>query len=52
VVEVGIASFHGLYYTNWPYQMAAALTAILPLVVLFFVAQRYFIQGIQLTGLK
>src|SRR5689334_3474052 len=35
VVEVGIASFHGLYYTNWPYQMAAALTAILPLVVLF-----------------
>jgi len=52
VVEVGIASFHGLYYTNWPYQMAAALTAIIPLVVLFFVAQRYFIQGIQLSGLK
>jgi len=52
VVEVGIASFHGLYYTNWPFQMAAAMTAIIPLVVLFFVAQRYFIQGIQLTGLK
>jgi len=52
VVEVGIASFHGLYYTNWPYQMAAALTAVVPLVVLFFFAQRYFIQGIQLTGLK
>ena len=52
VVEVGIASFHGLYYTNWPYQMAAAMTAVLPLIVLFFLAQRYFIQGIQLTGLK
>ncbi len=52
VVEVGIASFHGLYYTNWPYQMAAAMVAIVPLVVLFFFAQRYFIQGIQLTGLK
>jgi multiple sugar transport system permease protein len=52
VVEVGIASFHGMYYTNWPYQMAAAMTAVVPLVVLFFVAQRYFIQGIQLTGLK
>ncbi len=52
VVEVGLASFHGLYYTNWPYQMAAALAAVLPLIVLFFVAQRYFIQGIQLTGLK
>lgn len=52
VVEVGIASFHGIYYTNWPYQMAAAVTAVVPLVVLFFVAQRYFIRGIQLTGLK
>ncbi len=52
VVEVGIASFHGIYYANWPYQMAAAVTAVVPLIVLFFVAQRYFIQGIQLTGLK
>jgi multiple sugar transport system permease protein len=52
VVEVGIASFHGIYYGNWPYQMAAAVTATLPLIVVFFVAQKYFIQGIQLTGLK
>ena len=52
VVEVGIASFHGIYYTNWPYQMAAAVTAVVPLVVLFFIAQRYFVKGIQLTGLK
>jgi multiple sugar transport system permease protein len=52
VVEVGIASFHGLYYTNWPYQMAAAVTAVVPLIVLFFLAQRYFVRGIQLTGLK
>lgn len=51
-VEIGIASFHGIYYTNWPYQMAAAVAAVIPLVVLFFVAQRYFIRGIQLTGLK
>ncbi len=51
-VEIGIASFHGIYYTNWPYQMAAAVTAVIPLVVLFFFAQRYFIRGIQLTGLK
>jgi multiple sugar transport system permease protein len=52
VVEVGIASFHGLYYTNWPFQMAAAVTAVVPLVVLFLAAQRYFIRGIQLTGFK
>jgi multiple sugar transport system permease protein len=52
VVEVGIAAFHGLFYTNWPFQMAAAVTAVVPLVVVFFLAQRYFIKGIQLTGLR
>ena len=52
VVEVGVASFHGFYYSNWPYQMAAAVTAVVPLVVVFFLAQRYFIRGIQLTGFK
>lgn len=52
VVEVGVASFHGLYYANWPYQMAAAVTATVPLLVVFFLAQRYFVRGIQLTGLK
>src|SRR6266511_3432195 len=38
VVEVGLASFHGGYATNWPYQMAAAVTAMVPLLVLYFVA--------------
>src|SRR6266702_18962 len=52
VVEFGIASFRGLYYTNWPYQMAVAVTALVPLLVLYFMAQKYFIRGIQLTGLK
>src|SRR5213594_1832231 len=52
VVEVGIANFHGQYYTNWPYQMAAAVTAVLPLLVLYFVAQKYFVRGIQLTGVR
>lgn len=49
VVEVGIASLHGLESSNWPFQMAAAVTAVLPLLVLFILAQRYFVRGIQLT---
>jgi ABC-type glycerol-3-phosphate transport system permease component len=32
--------------------MAAAVTAIAPILVIFFLAQRYFVRGIQLTGLK
>ena len=52
VVEVGLTAFHGLYSSNWPYQMAAAVTAVVPLLLVFFVAQRYFIRGIQVTGIK
>jgi multiple sugar transport system permease protein len=51
-VEVGIAMFHSLHAANWPYQMAAAVVVMLPIVVIFFLAQRYFIRGITLTGLK
>lgn len=51
-VEVGIASFHGLYYANWPYQMAAAVTALAPVLIAFLVAQQFFTRGIQLTGIR
>ena len=51
-VEVGIAAFHGIYVSNWPYQMAAAVVAVVPILVLFLFTQRYFVRGIQLAGLK
>lgn len=51
-VEVGIASFHGLYYANWPYQMAAAVTALIPVLIAFLASQRFFTRGIQLTGIR
>jgi multiple sugar transport system permease protein len=51
-VEVGVASFSNVYYANWPYQMAAAVAATLPLIALFALAQRAFVRGIALTGLK
>ena len=51
-VEVGIATFHSLYFINWPYQMAAAVTAVIPILILFLFTQRYFVRGIQLAGLK
>lgn len=51
-VEVGIASFHGLYYANWPYQMAAAVTALVPVLIAFLASQRFFTRGIQLTGIR
>lgn len=51
-VEVGIASFHGLFYANWPYQMAAAVTALVPVLIAFLASQRFFTRGIQLTGIR
>lgn len=51
-LSVGLASFKGLYNAQWGPLMAAASMVTAPAVVLFFVAQRYLVQGIQVTGIK
>ena len=51
-VEVGIAMFHTMHSLHWPHQMAAAVTVMIPIVLVFFFAQRYFIRGIALTSIK
>jgi multiple sugar transport system permease protein len=51
-ISLGLASFKGLYTTQWHYLMAASTAAILPVLLLFFLAQRYFIQGIVMSGIK
>ena len=51
-VEVGIASFHSTYLTNWPYQMAAAVAAIGPVLLLFLFTQRFLTEGLHVTGIK
>jgi multiple sugar transport system permease protein len=51
-LSIGLFAFQGQHTTDWaPLMMASTLTT-LPLVVLFFLTQRYFLQGITLTGLK
>ncbi len=51
-VEVGIANLGGMYHVSWSYQMASAVAALIPLMVLYFVAQRYFIRGIEQTAVR
>lgn len=51
-VAIGLAQFRGAMTTRWDLQMAAATVMVLPVVALFFFAQRYFIRGIVMTGLK
>ncbi|CAN5386549.1 carbohydrate ABC transporter permease [soil metagenome] len=51
-LAVGLAAFRGQYRTQWDLMMAAATVVTAPIVILFFFAQRAFIQGITLTGMK
>ena len=51
-ISLGLNFFRSTYTINWAYLMAASLVTMLPVVLLFFFAQRLFIQGITLTGIK
>ena len=46
------SSFQQEHGTDWNLLMAAALVAMLPVLAIFFAAQKYFIQGIVFTGVK
>jgi multiple sugar transport system permease protein len=49
-LSLGLALIFGDYSTNWAWVMAGAAAATAPIIILFFLAQRTFIQGIALTG--
>jgi multiple sugar transport system permease protein len=51
-LSVGLANFQGEFLTDRPVLMAAATLAALPMIALFLVLQRQFIQGIAFTGTK
>ncbi len=51
-LSVGLASLQGEHATNFPVLMAGAVLATWPMLVMFIALQRYFIQGIALTGTK
>jgi len=51
-IQLGLATFQGAHQTNTNLLMAANVMSMLPVLLLFFFAQRYFIRGIATTGLK
>lgn len=51
-LTLGLAMFRGDVDVQWNLLMAGTIVAILPMVVAFLAAQRYFVEGITLTGLK
>jgi len=51
-LAVGLQFFLGSYATFWNNLMAASLIVIVPPVIVFLVGQRYFVEGVTLTGIK
>jgi multiple sugar transport system permease protein len=51
-VTLGIAALRGEYATEWTVLMAAATASVVPILAIYVVAQKHFIQGIAMTGLK
>jgi multiple sugar transport system permease protein len=52
VASIGLSQFRSLHQVQWNLVMAATLLVMLPVIVLFFLAQKAFVQGVTLTGVK
>ena len=51
-LQIALTTFVNQYNANWPSIMAGTLIALLPTVIIYIVAQKYFIEGIASSGLK
>jgi alpha-1,4-digalacturonate transport system permease protein len=51
-VPLGLNLLKGEHYTEWNYIMAMGLVSLLPMLIVFIFFQRYFVQGIAVTGMK
>ncbi len=51
-LALALWSFQGEHAVEWHLLMAAATVVMLPLLIIFFCAQRYFIQGVVISGVK
>jgi multiple sugar transport system permease protein len=52
VASIGLSQFRSLHQVQWPLTMAATLLVMAPVIALFFLAQRAFVEGVTLTGVK
>lgn len=51
-LSIGLAQFRTMTQVDWNLMMAASVLFMLPVIVLFFLAQRVFVEGVTLTGVK
>jgi multiple sugar transport system permease protein len=51
-LPVGLSYFQSLHHTDWTLLMAASVMMLTPILLVFIFNQRYFVEGIKLTGIK
>jgi ABC-type glycerol-3-phosphate transport system permease component len=51
-LPVGLALLHGRFTTDWSMVMAGAVISITPIIIAYLIAQRAFVRGVALSGLK
>ncbi|HEV3170196.1 MAG TPA: carbohydrate ABC transporter permease [Actinocrinis sp.] len=51
-LALGLETFHAAHHVDWNLMMAANLMVIAPIVIIFFFAQKVFVEGVTLTGVK
>ena len=51
-LPVGLALLHGRYLTEWNLVMAGAVVTIVPMLIIYLMAQDYFVKGVVTSGLK
>ncbi|HYJ69799.1 MAG TPA: carbohydrate ABC transporter permease [Nocardioidaceae bacterium] len=51
-LSYGLESFKSAHHTNWNLTMAATLLVMAPVIIVFFFAQKAFVEGVTLTGVK
>lgn len=51
-ISLGLRSFMGMYNTDWGYMMAATVVAVIPVIIIFLIGQKYIVEGVVMTGLK
>jgi multiple sugar transport system permease protein len=52
VLQIGLSEFRSLHQVQWNLTMAATLLVMAPVIILFFLAQKAFVEGVTLTGVK
>jgi multiple sugar transport system permease protein len=52
VASIGLSEFRSLHQVQWNLTMAATLIVMAPVIILFFLAQKAFVEGVTLTGVK